>query len=127
MTTSLWTATAAATRFPSLNQDIDVDVAIVGGGITGLLCAALLARNGASVAVLEAARLGEGTTGYSTGNLYAPVDWHLYVIADKWDSETTIRSRNRTTFKISGGLVPIGASAGERLVSWLIEREGFLT
>lgn len=88
MSVSLWTATAASTRFPSLDRDIATDVAIVGGGITGVLCAALLAAAGARVVVLEARQVGEGTTGHSTGNLYAPVDWHLYRIAEGWDVET---------------------------------------
>lgn len=47
----------------------EVDVAVVGGGITGLTTALLLARAGRSVALLEARRIGGGTTGRSTAKV----------------------------------------------------------
>jgi glycine/D-amino acid oxidase-like deaminating enzyme/nitrite reductase/ring-hydroxylating ferredoxin subunit len=45
------------------------DVVIVGAGITGLTTAALLARAGRSVLVVEARHLGAGTTGGSTAKV----------------------------------------------------------
>lgn len=86
---SLWKATAEDSNFQSLEKDISVDVVVVGGGITGLTCAYLLSNIGKSVAVLEALKIGEGTTGYSTGNLYSTVDSRLYHIASKYDEETS--------------------------------------
>lgn len=46
-----------------------VDVLVVGGGLTGLTTALLLARAGVSVAVLEARRIGSGTSGASTAKV----------------------------------------------------------
>jgi glycine/D-amino acid oxidase-like deaminating enzyme/nitrite reductase/ring-hydroxylating ferredoxin subunit len=66
---------------PTLQTDITVDVAVVGAGITGLTTAMLLAAGGKTVAVLERNRIGAGTTGHSTGNLYAPVDVRLQEVA----------------------------------------------
>lgn len=82
---SIWHATARPAGFPSLTEDLAVDVAVVGGGITGIMTAALLCAAGKSVAVLEAHLVASGSTGYSTGNLYAPVGAGLAGIEDKWD------------------------------------------
>lgn len=45
------------------------DVIVIGGGLTGLVTALLLAENGVEVAVLEARRIGDGTTGASTAKI----------------------------------------------------------
>lgn len=88
MTRSLWKAKAPKTNFPALAKDINVDVAIVGGGITGITSAYLLAKEGKKVAVLESHELAGGTTGDSTGNLYKMVDKRLHHIQSKWNEET---------------------------------------
>ena len=84
---SIWTATAEPVDFPPLSRDIDVDVAVIGGGITGITTAALLAAEGRRVAVLEARKVGMGTTGYSTGNLYAMIGEPLHKLASKWGDD----------------------------------------
>ncbi|MFK2825200.1 FAD-dependent oxidoreductase [Bacillus sp. B190/17] len=61
-------------EFPQLNDDIQVDVVIVGGGITGITSAYLLANEGLKVAVLEAGKLLNGTTGHTTAKVTAQHD-----------------------------------------------------
>ena len=68
---SLWLATAPSTSYPPLARDINVDVAVLGGGIAGLTTAALLKREGARVAVIEARRVGRGVTGCTTAKVSA--------------------------------------------------------
>ena len=51
--------------------DLDVDVAVVGGGIAGLSTAWELVQQGREVAVLEAGRLAAGVTGHTTAKLTA--------------------------------------------------------
>ncbi|MCW2925010.1 MAG: [Fe-S]-binding protein [Thermoleophilia bacterium] len=67
---SLWTARdSARPAYPPLAGELEVDVAVVGGGIVGATAALLLANEGRSVALLEARRLGGGITGNSTAKM----------------------------------------------------------
>ena len=70
---SVWKDTAEQPSFPQLQQNIVVDVAIIGGGITGITAAYNLSKAGKKVAVLEAWKIGDGDTGSSTGNLYCTI------------------------------------------------------
>ena len=54
-----------------LSSDIEADVVVIGGGITGVTAARLLAEDGASVALLEAHRLASGATGNTTAKVSA--------------------------------------------------------
>ena len=69
MLESLWSTTSQLPRFPPLEDDIAVDVAIVGAGITGVSIAYLLKEAGKRVALLELGRIGQGTTGHTTAKL----------------------------------------------------------
>ncbi|MBQ1159897.1 FAD-binding oxidoreductase, partial [Streptomyces sp. A73] len=70
---SYWMLSAAGAPYPPLPPDgrIEVDVAVVGGGIAGLSVAWELARAGRGVAVLESDRLAAGVTGHTTAKLSA--------------------------------------------------------
>lgn len=87
---SVWdVARVQGQDYPPLYQDLTVDVAVIGAGITGLATALRLAEEGLSVAVLEAMRVGQGSTGGSTGNLYGTVDLGLAAIRRKWGDAIT--------------------------------------
>ncbi len=87
-TKSLWNACAHINDFPSLAGDLHVDVAIIGGGITGISTAIELQEKGLRVAVLEALKIGGGSTSHSTGNLYYTTDKNLDELRSKYDTET---------------------------------------
>ena len=57
-TTSYWRDTESISRYPALDRDLDVDVVVVGAGITGLTAAYLLQRAGKRVAVVDRMRAG---------------------------------------------------------------------
>ncbi len=65
---SLWLE-PAETRFPSLSSALDVDVAVIGAGITGVTTAHLLKQAGKTVALIESNGVGYGATGYTTAKL----------------------------------------------------------
>src|SRR5438105_10625836 len=65
---------AATTRHlqsnrPSLQQDLDVDVCVVGAGFFGLYSAMELAKAGKRVAIIEASRIGWGASGRNGGQM----------------------------------------------------------
>jgi len=55
---------------PQLTGSIAADVCVVGGGYTGLSTALHLARHGASIALLEASRIGDGASGRNGGQVH---------------------------------------------------------
>lgn len=67
---SIWAATAAPrTPAAALSGDAEADVAVVGGGFSGLSTALHLARRGRSVIVLEGAEVGWGASGRNNGQV----------------------------------------------------------
>jgi glycine/D-amino acid oxidase-like deaminating enzyme/nitrite reductase/ring-hydroxylating ferredoxin subunit len=86
-TTSVWRATAARSGFAVLNREVETDILVIGGGITGVTLAWLLAQQGRKVTLLEAGELGSGSTGNSTGNLYETLSQGLHPVASHWGNE----------------------------------------
>ncbi len=66
---SYWLASAQPPAYPALDEDLTADVAIVGGGITGLTAAFLLKKAGLRVALLEAGRIAHGVSGHTTAKI----------------------------------------------------------
>ncbi len=77
---SWYTATAhALAPFPPMAGDTKADVAIVGGGFTGLSAALHLAERGVDVVLLESNRVGWGASGRNGGQIHSgqrrDVEW----------------------------------------------------
>ncbi len=71
-TPSYYAASAhTAPERPALNDHLEADVAIVGGGFTGVASALSLAERGYSVVLLEANRIGWGASGRNGGQVLA--------------------------------------------------------
>lgn len=56
-------------EYPALDGSVTRDVAIIGGGFTGLQAAHNLARLGVSVVLIEGSRFGDGASGRNGGQL----------------------------------------------------------
>mgnify|MGYP003515758507 CR=1 FL=1 len=73
-TSPYWLESAPLPRFPKLDRDAGADVVIVGGGITGLTAAYLLATAGKSVVVLERGRCAQIDSGHTSAHLTMVTD-----------------------------------------------------
>jgi gamma-glutamylputrescine oxidase len=71
--TSIWLDEIEPDDHPSLDQDTDAEVAIVGGGIAGIATAYHLARAGVKAVLLEARTVAEAASGRNAGFLLAGV------------------------------------------------------
>jgi glycine/D-amino acid oxidase-like deaminating enzyme len=74
-----------------IEGDVTADVAIIGGGLTGLLTAYLLVKNGKKVAVLEAGTLGSGATAYTTAFITQVIDTSLSDLTKLFGAKTAQR------------------------------------
>jgi glycine/D-amino acid oxidase-like deaminating enzyme/nitrite reductase/ring-hydroxylating ferredoxin subunit len=72
-----WAETGSFPTFTKINRDIDVDVVIIGGGITGLTAAYLLLNAGKSVALIERGTCGDVDTGHTTAHVTMVTDTRL--------------------------------------------------
>ena len=95
---SLWSSTVARQRYPTLETDGEFfDVAIVGGGITGITAAALLAAEGKKVATLEARQIGSGVTRGTSAHVTAALDTRYYEIEKDFGREGAALAADSST------------------------------
>ncbi|MEK3908582.1 FAD-dependent oxidoreductase [Oceanobacillus sp. FSL W7-1309] len=67
----IWRENLSLPKFSTLNESIKTDVAIIGGGITGITAAYLLSKQNLKVALLDAGSILNGTTGHTTAKITA--------------------------------------------------------
>ncbi|HYC82482.1 MAG TPA: FAD-dependent oxidoreductase, partial [Solirubrobacterales bacterium] len=118
-----WTQTAAPTGFAPLDGEATADVAIIGGGIVGVIAARLLKDRGLTVALVEAERVGRGVTGRSTAKVTAQHALFLQRIAQQHgdDAARAYAEANLAGVALIGELVARHGLACdfERADSWV--------
>ena len=81
---SYWNDSVKNINFDELNKNLECDVCIIGGGITGISTAYKLIKSGLNVVVLERHKLCNKTSGNTTGKITSEHDlFYKYLIDSK--------------------------------------------
>jgi glycine/D-amino acid oxidase-like deaminating enzyme/nitrite reductase/ring-hydroxylating ferredoxin subunit len=99
-TKPLWARSPSIRSFPRLETDLHAEVAVVGGGITGLTTALLLAEAGKRVVLLETRSLGAGVSGATTAHLTEALDTRYKELESSFGREGAARARASTRHAI---------------------------
>nr|WP_082707578.1 FAD-dependent oxidoreductase [Planococcus kocurii] len=68
---SYWREYKDIPNYPALQENESTDIAVVGGGMVGIISAYLLAKAGRKVTLIEAGKLVDGVTGRTTAKITA--------------------------------------------------------
>lgn len=66
---SIWSQSCSIRERETLHNDLEVEVAVIGAGMAGILTAFALQEAGRQVVVLEANRIGSGQTRNTTAKI----------------------------------------------------------
>lgn len=83
-TKSSWIATSNLPIFPAISEDVTVDVAVIGGGNTGVTTAYLLKKAGLNVALIERDRIGAADTAHTSAHLTCVTDQRLTTLVSRF-------------------------------------------
>lgn len=75
-------------HFPAINSDVETDICVVGGGMTGVSVAYQLAKRGHKVMLVEAFRIGSGQSGRTTAHLTCQLEEEFNELLKMHDVET---------------------------------------
>lgn len=86
---SYWFYSAAQPiGYETLKNDIETDILVIGGGISGLTTAYCLAKEGRKVVLIEDGFIGSGETGRTTAHLTCALDDRYFGLEKTFDQET---------------------------------------
>ncbi len=97
---SFWIASTDPIVFEKLQQDIDTDVLIVGGGIAGLTTAYCLLKAGRKIILVEDGYIGSGETGRTTAHLTNALDDRYFELENIFGQEKARLAANSHTAAI---------------------------
>ncbi|HTM58643.1 MAG TPA: FAD-dependent oxidoreductase [Candidatus Udaeobacter sp.] len=103
--------------FPALAEDVDADVVIIGGGVTGITLAYTLADEGASVVLLESGVLAGSASGRNAGfMLAAPAEPYGEAIAlwGRTGARAILESGRRTHARVRTLIETLGLECDYR-------------
>ncbi|PYI81034.1 MAG: hypothetical protein DME26_20575 [Verrucomicrobia bacterium] len=84
---SFWIDSARLPRFSALEENLEVDVAVIGAGVTGITAAYLTKNAGHTVALLDRGRCGGVDTSFTTAHLAYVTDERLHKLVKNFGRE----------------------------------------
>ena len=86
---SIWSDTVTLPTFEPLNQDIKTDVLIIGGGITGILCAYMLEQAHVDYVLVESKEICSGVTENTTAKITSQHGMIYHKMLKRFGAEKT--------------------------------------
>lgn len=86
-----WTEGSDRFKYPILNENIKCDVLIIGGGVSGAMCAYFLSLVGMKVVVVDKREIGMGSSSANTGLLQFCSDKSLTSCMNSFGEEKGVR------------------------------------
>ncbi|MCB0764972.1 MAG: FAD-binding oxidoreductase [Flavobacteriales bacterium] len=87
-----WIRNGLPHTYPKLTADHRCDALVIGGGITGALCAHALAQAGVDTTVIEARSIGTASTSASTALLQYEIDTPMHRLAEMVGMDDAVAS-----------------------------------
>jgi glycine/D-amino acid oxidase-like deaminating enzyme len=78
-------------NYPTLNEDIECDVVIVGGGIAGALCSYYMNQSNIDTVLIDKRHFGSGSTMINSSLLHYEIDTNLHILSQIYDKNTATR------------------------------------
>src|SRR5690349_4197145 len=91
---SFWITNSEPLRYKKLDEDLETDVLLIGGGIAGLTTAYCLLKAGKKVVLLEDGFLGSGESGRTTAHLTCALDDRYYKLEKLFGLEKATLAAN---------------------------------
>ena len=97
---SYWTDSTQPIIFEKLQENIDTDILIIGGGISGLTTAYCLLKAGRKIILVEDGYLGSGETGRTTAHITNALDDRYFELEKIYGKEKATLAANSHTAAI---------------------------
>lgn len=86
---SFWIENFKTKTYPKLDKNLNVDVCIIGGGLTGISCAYYLSKAGLKICILEKDKIIEKASGHTTAKITAQHGLIYKYLFDSYGKDTT--------------------------------------
>ena len=84
---SFWIQNFKTKAYPRLEEDLNADVCIIGGGLTGLSCGYYLTQHNLKVCILEKNKIMEKTSGHTTAKITSQHGLFYQYLFDSYGKE----------------------------------------